>query len=232
MPRLSDQILFLIAFGPKLVPQLGHILASPQDYHHLLPQDHRAVRRALSRMLARGEIKRNHELTIAGKNRIAATWPQHVNTLPWDQKWRVVMFDIPERYRGLRAILRRFLTNLGFTGLQRSFWITPFAVAPEVNAFLEASRLSDMVLIMEVDKLWGPNPQELAEKTWKLGPLTQKYQDLAEDCAAANVLTKTLQQKLVKAIFTDPFLPPSLQPQTLTHARDKALKAFSVLEKA
>ena len=232
MPRLSDQILFLIAFGHRLTPQLG------TDYSQILPQDHRAVGRALSRMLSRGEIKRNHELTAAGKNRVLSTWPQHSafsikpSAPSWDGKWRVVMFDIPERYRGLRAILRRFLTNLGFAGMQRSLWITPFSVTPEVVAFLEASRLNEMVLVMEVDKLANVKPQQLAAATWKLHQLTQKYQDLSEDCAASDTLTKSLQQALVKAVFTDPFLPQALEPESLTQARSKALHAFSLLEKA
>ena len=33
---------------------------------------------------------------------------------PWDRKWRIVIFDIPERYRELRDRVRYVLKKAGF----------------------------------------------------------------------------------------------------------------------
>src|SRR3989344_7036412 len=38
----------------------------------------------------------------------------------WDKKWRVLIFDIPERRRGLRETVRRTLATIGFERLPDS----------------------------------------------------------------------------------------------------------------
>ena len=44
----------------------------------------------------------------------------------WDGKWRVLMFDIVERRRGIRDRLRHMLQNVGFVRLQDSVWVYPY----------------------------------------------------------------------------------------------------------
>ncbi len=44
----------------------------------------------------------------------------------WDGRWRVVLFDIPERRRGVRNQLRKFMQEFGFVRLQDSVWIYPY----------------------------------------------------------------------------------------------------------
>ena len=43
----------------------------------------------------------------------------------WDGKWRIIVFDLPEKKRGLRNDLRKQLRSARFGGLQRSVWISP-----------------------------------------------------------------------------------------------------------
>ena len=44
----------------------------------------------------------------------------------WDKKWRVVMFDIPEKKKKLRDLIRSNLKRLGFIQIQASVWIFPY----------------------------------------------------------------------------------------------------------
>lgn len=44
----------------------------------------------------------------------------------WDGKWRVVLFDIPEKDRLFRDILRDHLRNLDFKKLQHSVFVSPY----------------------------------------------------------------------------------------------------------
>ncbi|TSD05091.1 MAG: phenylacetic acid degradation operon negative regulatory protein [Parcubacteria group bacterium Greene0714_7] len=44
----------------------------------------------------------------------------------WDGKWRVLVFDIEEKRRGLRDKMRMALINLGFVRLQNSVWAYPY----------------------------------------------------------------------------------------------------------
>ena len=52
----------------------------------------------------------------------------------WDGKWRLVMFDVPERIRERRNFLRKELFTLGFHQFQKSVWITPY---PLPDDFME-----------------------------------------------------------------------------------------------
>jgi len=52
----------------------------------------------------------------------------------WDGKWRVALFDIPERDRLFRDILREHLRNLDFKKLQHSVFVSPY---PFEKAILE-----------------------------------------------------------------------------------------------
>ncbi len=44
----------------------------------------------------------------------------------WDGKWRIVMFDIPEKKRKIRGLLRDSLKRMGFLQIQGSVWIYPY----------------------------------------------------------------------------------------------------------
>jgi phenylacetic acid degradation operon negative regulatory protein len=46
----------------------------------------------------------------------------------WDQKWRIIMFDIPEEHKTIRDYISRHLRMLGFKQLQRSVFIYPYPV--------------------------------------------------------------------------------------------------------
>jgi len=44
----------------------------------------------------------------------------------WDGRWRVLVFDVPEKRRRDRDVLRKTLRRLGFYHLQHSVWVYPF----------------------------------------------------------------------------------------------------------
>jgi len=44
----------------------------------------------------------------------------------WDHKWRVLIFDIPEKRKSLRNKIRHTLVSLGFIRLQDSVWLYPY----------------------------------------------------------------------------------------------------------
>ncbi len=56
----------------------------------------------------------------------------------WDKKWRIVIFDIPEKDRVFRDILREHLFTLEFYKLQQSVFISPH---PYEKSILELIRL-------------------------------------------------------------------------------------------
>lgn len=73
----------------------------------------------------------------------------------WDKKWRVVVFDIPEKKRNQRNFLRGRLKWLGFKELQKSVWIFPYDIKQELEELLTIckSDISGDVRFMEVGKI-------------------------------------------------------------------------------
>ena len=55
----------------------------------------------------------------------------------WDRKWRVVMFDIPEKLRKLRDSLRLHFREIGLIELQKSVFVYPYPCDKEIEFILE-----------------------------------------------------------------------------------------------
>ncbi len=55
----------------------------------------------------------------------------------WDGKWRIVIFDIPEKLRRGRDALRDKLKKLGFYELQKSVFVFPYKCEDELDFIIE-----------------------------------------------------------------------------------------------
>ncbi len=72
----------------------------------------------------------------------------------WDQKWRLIIFDIPEKARIKRDAFRGKLKELGFYQLQKSIWVFPYPCEKEVKLLREFFNLTLRQLkILEVSKI-------------------------------------------------------------------------------
>jgi len=71
----------------------------------------------------------------------------------WDRKWRIVIFDIPERRRVMRALLRQKLISIGFVRLQDSVWVYPYDCEELLTLLKTDYRLGKEVLYIIADKI-------------------------------------------------------------------------------
>lgn len=85
-------------------------------------------------------------LTSKGRQRLRRYEWRHIRhpiREKWDNKWRVVIFDVQENRRSARGRLRRALQIFGFIHLQHSVWIFPY-------------ECEDIITLLKTDqKLWG-----------------------------------------------------------------------------
>lgn len=80
----------------------------------------------------------------------------------WDKRWRVIIFDIPERQRKVRDRLRITMRELGFARLQDSVWVYPYD-CEDLIALLKADlKLGSAVLYMVVEHI--ENDKHLQEQ--------------------------------------------------------------------
>lgn len=66
----------------------------------------------------------------------------------WDRKWRVVLFDIPEKRKDDRNALRGVLKRLGFYEFQKSVFVYPYPCENELDYVIEFFRIRPHVRIM------------------------------------------------------------------------------------
>lgn len=128
----------------------------------------RYVSNAVSRLKQKGYVHfyerdghRYAELTPKGKKRLAEyqTRPLVVGKPKrWDGKWRIVMFDIPERLRTLRSIVRRELTRAGFVRLQNSVWVHAYDCEEYIALLKADQRIGKSLLYVVADRVEYDKP--------------------------------------------------------------------------
>lgn len=69
----------------------------------------------------------------------------------WDGKWRLVMFDIPEKRKRARETLRRKLKSMDFYQVQKSVFIHPFECQREIESVTTAYEIEPFVYFMRAD---------------------------------------------------------------------------------
>lgn len=88
----------------------------------------RSVERLERSGLVRQDLRGFVELTEKGRKRLSEIERADYE-LPrpdrWDKKWRVVSFDIKEKRKEVRELLRVTLQAVGFARLHKSVWVYP-----------------------------------------------------------------------------------------------------------
>lgn len=83
----------------------------------------------------------------------------------WNGKWCVVLFDIPEKSRMFRDILRDHLRALEFLKLQHSVFVSPYPFEQSILELVSLYEAEQYVRIITADKI---NNQFKIEKHFKL----------------------------------------------------------------
>lgn len=80
----------------------------------------------------------------------------------WDKKWRVIIFDIPEKKRKTRDDLTRLFRQAGIRRLQNSVWIYPYDCEDIIALLKTDFGIGKYLLYMIVDEL--ENDKHLREE--------------------------------------------------------------------
>jgi len=94
-------------------------------------------------------------LTDSGKDR--ALWIKiKEEEEKWDGRWRLVFWDIPEKRKMVRDLLRYKLKHLGFIRWQKSVWASKKNCTKQLREFIKNVGIENWVLVVESDNV-GPN---------------------------------------------------------------------------
>lgn len=75
----------------------------------------------------------------------------------WDGKWRILIFDIPEKVRGKRDFFRKELQDFGFYRLQKSVWVYPYQLPPDFFDLWDDFIFGKELILVESAKIGKDN---------------------------------------------------------------------------
>lgn len=140
----------------------------------------RVVYGALGQLEASAKIKKSNRggkrtfrLTPLGQRFIDQTLNEIHRTKQGAQQWYLVLFDIPEKRRGLRAKIRALLTACGYSQLQASVWLGTRALNAKIEQFALKYNLVKRIQYFEVSR-WVQG-SEVAGKIWDLERIALDY---------------------------------------------------------
>lgn len=133
--RLQEAIILTIASGGRL----GSAVLIPEVLSYLTQGEyipsHRkreVTKTALKRLKENRLItfSRNYYVLTPEGTRVLEKWRRNDFQLTkpkkWDGKWRIIIFDIPEKKKSVREEIRRIFVNAGLQKLQDSVWVYPY----------------------------------------------------------------------------------------------------------
>jgi DNA-binding transcriptional regulator PaaX len=139
--------------APNVIGALGKFGMIPTRY------DAGNIERARRRLIAEGLLVYEGKLLRLTKRgeielrRIQLSSLSPLKSRKWDGRWRVLIFDIPERQKNIRNRIRQSLVALGFLKLQHSVWAFPYD-CEEIITLLKADlKVGKNLLYMIVDEL-------------------------------------------------------------------------------
>ena len=150
----------------------------------LLRLSEQAVRSTLSRMSQKGWL----ESRKVGRHSFYSQTPKLLKLLeegatrifqprcdPWDGRWYLLTYSIPESKRHLRRRLRKRLLWLGFGTLNQATCISPRDLRAEVKQVVDALRVRPYVDFFTAEHLGFSSDEEIVARCWDLKRLNDYY---------------------------------------------------------
>ena len=120
----------------------------------------REMRRVIKYMkwqgLINGDYDHGLQITKRGRKRLDRVNIETITidrSVRCDKKWRLVLYDLPKRYKVARTSVPKKLRELGFYQLQRSVWIFPHECRKEIEAISSHYKVYKYVSYIETGNI-------------------------------------------------------------------------------
>ncbi|KKQ31626.1 MAG: Repressor in the phenylacetic acid catabolism [Candidatus Nomurabacteria bacterium GW2011_GWA1_37_20] len=146
--NLTKTLLCAVALGEKLSSSFYNDRKITQAFSGL--RRYKFVRHI------KGNEKNIYKITPKGEARLRAVVIDDVEVKTsknWDGKWRLVMYDLPIRFKKIRNAFRWKLQDLGFFQFQKSVWIYPYPCEEEILFVADFYGVRKHIEILEVNKI-------------------------------------------------------------------------------
>ncbi len=146
----------------------------------------------------------------------------------WDGKWRLIIYNIPEKQRKKRDAFRCKLTSVGFGAIGNSIYIYPHDFSSKVYELAEHLKIEKFIDIFEAEYV-EKDTKELLNRVWNLKKIEKafetymnKYQNRYKTCKKGKLFSPSkcfatkfkMSSEWIELSFEDPKIPPELLPKT------------------
>jgi len=128
----------------------------------------------------------------------------------WDGYWRVVSYDIPEKSRNFRGLIKRELNNLGFKKMQRSVWISPLPVDPFVRDLVKKYKTDNFAFF--IAKMPGKDPKKIVTEFWPVADWRKEAVSLLVKLKKTKEVRGEDKNKFWQLVLNHPKVPLDLLP--------------------
>ena len=121
------------------------------------------LNRTIHMMEKKGFVKISHKVgniqikpTAKGLRKLSELDLQNIEIKPqkkWDNKWRLVIFDIPEQFRQNRKLFQERLRAMGFIMLQKSVWVCPYPCEKQIMVLRNAYSINSFVSLITAEDI-------------------------------------------------------------------------------
>ncbi len=114
-----------------------------------------SVRTTLWRLQKKGLVEQaqNGELKLSERGAELVKQKEGHPEEPWDGKWRLITFDVPEKRRRERDWLRNALMNAGYTFVQRSVFLGKKPIPRVIFETIQERDLSKFVRLIVIGEI-------------------------------------------------------------------------------
>ncbi|MUL47451.1 transcriptional regulator [Mycobacterium sp. CBMA293] len=233
------------------------------DVANELGMSDQQVRLCIKRLVADGQfvqdgrgrkavLRATDELrsTIApDRDYLRLMYAQDRGDAPWDGRWHVVAFAVPESVRSARDAMRDAIVRLGGAAVQGGLYVSPNDWDSEIASAAEQLAITGHVTILTTTDLSVGDidePRAIANRLWSLDEIAERHRRLlvfadrallalpSASPTARLTIAIELAAEFTRAVELDPLLPPELLPQPWigATARAKVAACWAELSKS
>lgn len=224
--RVRDRLLLGLAFLGEVFEEVkggsGIAASAYENLYGFTPSKYKksnyyaTVRRMLSsdlieKVIEDGEPK--YRLSSKGGKTLICDFPLlTLQNKRWDKKWRVLIFDIPEKIRWRRDVFRAKIKEIGFGMAQQSVWVSPNPFEDDIREYIEARKLDSFVYLFISSGDFVGDIDTFIDNVWNIENLNEKYWKLLKDFEKYKGRENELVDVFFELLMKDPFLPRELLP--------------------
>jgi len=134
----------------------------------------------------------------------------------WDSKWRLVLFDLPQKERNYRLLLVDSLAELGFAPLSRGAYISPHPLLKPIERLANHWGIRQHLQLIVAEKI----EDDMLFEKWNLKKIATSYNDFIKKLARVSrharlwpLQAKQLEHEFVEIFALDPHLPKEFLPK-------------------